>query len=111
MVAETHVGDVGTLYRVKCEDQDGPFDPTAAVQKEIIFQMPQGAVVKPATVEQVGTDFFLLYEAEPGFHSTAGRIKLQGHVRSGDGKEFWSNIQTKDDAGNDLRVYSNIEVS
>lgn len=111
MAFEVHVGDVGTTWRVKCVDEGGPFDPSGAVVREIIFQMPQGVVVKPADAVQDGADWYLVYVAEAGFHSTAGKIKLQGHVKFGDNTEYRSAIQRLDDDGNELKVYPNIEVA
>ena len=110
MADEVHVGDVGTTWRVKCLDGGEPFDPTEAILTEIIFKMPQGVVVKPAAVEQDGDDFYLVYIAEEGFQSAAGKVSLQAHVKFSDGQEYRSDVQTADENGNELKVARNLEV-
>jgi hypothetical protein len=109
-IGEVHQGDVGTTYRVRCLDRGVPFDPTDATIKELIFKMPQGVLVKPATVEQIGDDFYLVYIADEGFHSTPGKVQLQGHVKFANGEEYHSQIQSTDEDGDELRVHRNIEV-
>lgn len=91
---KVHVGDVGTLYKAKIQDDGAPFNPTAATTKEIVFQPPGATkVTKAAGVTNDGTDWYLTYTAEANFHTVAGRWKMQGHVLFGDGQEYRSTIE------------------
>ena len=117
---EVHVGDIGTTYRVRVQDEDGDFDPSGASVKELIFLMPGGVVLeKEATVEVGSGDeagqWFLTYEVEaadgsPGdeFHETAGRFQLQAYLEWSDGTKYHSDVRTTGDDGGELRVHPNL---
>lgn len=121
-VAEVHVGDIGTLYRVRVRDEDGDFDPTAASVKELIWVMPgvDDVVVRTADVEVGSGDelgqWFLTYQVLPGdvtgspaeFHVEPGKITIQGYLEWASGEQFHSQKRTTDDDGNELRVHGNL---
>jgi hypothetical protein len=120
---EVHVGDIGTLYRARCWDEQLPFDPTTATIKELIFRMPGGVVLtKTATlVAGVGspaTEWFLTYTVTAGagggspvgeFHATDGPVQMQAYLEWADGTNFHSDVRTTDDQGRELRVYRNLD--
>lgn len=118
--ADIHLGDVGTEYRAAVVDQDGPFDPSSADVKQLIFRMPDGSrVERDAEVQTDGspaTQWFLSYIVEPDdvegspaeFHSLEGRITIQAYLEWSDGRKFHSDIRRTDDEGRDLRVRSNL---
>jgi hypothetical protein len=121
-VAEVHVGDIGTLYRVRVQDENGDFDPSSASVKELIFQMPGVAdpVVRDAAVlvgsgDEAG-QWFLTYtvteadvDTSPAeFHGQAGRVTIQGYLEWVDGDRYHSNRRTLADDGTELRVHRNL---
>lgn len=110
MAAEVHIGDVGTLYRVTITDSGTPLDLTPATTTELIFRFGAAApVVKPATVETDGTYWYLVCEAEAGFHAQAGPYRVQARVVFPDGSVYHSDVRSADDAGRELRVHSNLD--
>lgn len=109
MAAEVHVGDIGTTYRVAITDRGVPFDPTVAEVKELVFGMPQGVLTKPATVEQDGAAWLLVYVVDdPDFHSQAGPVTLQAHIKFSDTDEYRSEIQRYAADGSELLVWPNL---
>lgn len=120
---EVHVGDVGTLYRVRIYDEGVDFDPSGATTKQLIFMMPGGVVLtKTATVVPAGgspaTYWYLTYQvlADDGagsppdaFHAAAGKVKIQAYLAWADGSKFHSDIRSTDEDGRELRVYPNLE--
>lgn len=120
MQNEVHVGDVGTMYRIRVKDKGGDFDPSSASTKQLIFLMPGNiTLVKTADVE-VGTGdedgrFFLTYTVGAGdgqsgaeFHATAGQITLQGYLEYVGGNKWHSNKTTHDADGRKLLIHTNL---
>jgi hypothetical protein len=118
---EVHVNDIGTKYRVRVEDELGPFDPSDADVKQIIFKLPQGVITKDADVEPDGspaTAWFLTYTVTAGaglgsppgeFHEEAGRFSMQAYLEYTDGTKYRSSVQTVDEDGEELRIYKNLD--
>jgi len=115
-----HVGDIGTIYQVRVSNT-GDFDASTAVTAEIIFKMPTGIILrKTATVTGEGgsppTSWLLSYEVEPGdgygspgeFHDNAGAFQMQGFLEWADGKQYHTPVQTTDEDGQELRIFSNL---
>lgn len=125
MPREVHVGDIGTKYRVRIQDENGDFDPTSAATKELIFDLPgyDDPVIVDATVEDEGSPadtWYLSYTVpdedfgSPGspieqFHKEPGKVKIQARLTYADGKVFTSDVQTKDDDGQVLKIYPNLD--
>lgn len=117
---EIHVGDIGTRYRVRVQDDDGDFDPSTASIKQLIFALPNGVVIeKDATVATGSGDeagqFFLVYEVDAGegsppdeFHEIAGPMTVQAYLEWSDGDRYHSNKITTDQDGNELRIHTNL---
>jgi hypothetical protein len=129
MADEVHVGDIGTVYRCRCLDRGEDFDPTSATVKQLRIKMPGlldggsppasvAMITKTATVEEGEGDeagrFYLTYQvtaadvASLGFHSTPGKIKLQGYVEFASGAKYSSDIQTEDDDAVEMKVHKNL---
>lgn len=117
---EVHVGDLGTVYRVRIQDNAVDFDPSDAVIKHLIFRMPgRITLTKDATVE-VGSgaelgQWFLAYTVLAGagqdggdFHAAPGRVQVQAYLEWGDGSHYRSNVRTTDDQGRTLKVNENL---
>lgn len=119
--AEIHVGDIGTLYRVRVLDDGVDFDFTSADTMELIFRMPNGVILrKTASAGTNGsptTQWFLEYEVQPGdglgspgeFHDNEGPFQVQGYLHWADGKQWHSNVQTMDTDGQELRIFPNLD--
>lgn len=119
--AEIHVGDIGTLYRVRALDRGVDFDISGADVAELIFKLPNNVTVrKTATVTTEGSPadtWYLEYEVQPGdgvgspgeFHDNPGPFQVQGYVHFSDGKQWHSNIQTVDTDGQELRIHPNLD--
>ena len=117
---EIHVGDRGTRYELPLEDQDGPFDPSDASVKQIVFRTPDGVIVKDAEVVAYGspaTSWGLGYTIEEGdglgsptgeFHNRSGKLRVQAYLEWLDGRRFHSTERFTDDAGRELRIAGNI---
>lgn len=122
---EIHVGDVGTVYRVPCYDDDLAevnFDPSAATTKQLIFKMPgaSGLCVRAATAEQVTIDgvatWCLTYTvlaadvvpyvsvSEGGFHQQDGTVKIEGYVEFSSAQKWTSSTVATDQQGRTLQV-------
>ena len=114
MPGEIHVSDVGTRYYCRVRDRGGDFDPSGADVKLLRFLLPDGVTVveKPATVEsevvEGQTRWYLVYYAEAGFHANPGDMKLQGQITYGDGRQWFSDIRTRDDDQEPLTVHANL---
>jgi hypothetical protein len=124
---EIHVDDVGTRYRCRVKDNGTDFDPSSASTKALVFSMPglvddasaavtslrRAADVEVGAGEEAGR-YYLTYTVVPadvtdhGFHSVAGRVRVQGHLVYADGSEFHSDVQDSDDEGHVLTVERNI---
>jgi hypothetical protein len=108
-LAEVHVGDIGTEYRVRITDAGEPFDPTEATTKSLIFHLPSGTVSKDAEVVHSDADWFLVYRVtEAGFHTRAGRFSMQARLEFPDGSIYHSSIQTVDEHGAALAIAKNL---
>lgn len=120
MAKEVHVGDTGTKYRLRMQDEGSDFDPSDASIKRLIFSMPNGVVlVKDADVEVGEGDedgrFYLTYTVTSGagedgaaFHAAAGDIRMQAYLRWADGQQYYSDQRGRDEDGRKLRVYPNL---
>lgn len=126
MALEVHVGDIGTKYKVRIRDENGDFDPSDAIVKELIFKLPGYAdpVVKDAEVETDGSPaeiWYLTYTVTEGagsgspgspgepFHAEPGKVKVQARLTYVDGSVFSSDVRTTDDDGAILRIYPNLD--
>lgn len=113
---EVHIGDVGTVYRVRLRDESGPVNPTTATTTSLLFLLSDGnTVTKTATVETDLPEYYLTYTvlADAGyndgdFHPQAGTMKVQAYLAWADGSTYSSEIQTTDEDGIPLRVYGNL---
>lgn len=117
---EIHVGDIGTTYRVHVLDDNAEFDISGAITTDLLFQMPNGIVLrKGATVTTEGSPaekWFLEYQVQPGdgvgspgeFHDNEGPIAVQAFLEWADGNRWHSNIQTVDTDGQELRIFPNL---
>lgn len=99
-VANVHVGDVGTRYKGKIQDNGVAFDPTLATVKKILFKGPGGTVERAATITTEGADaaqeWFLNYTvvtADTDFH-LKGNYAWQGYVEFAGGERYHTNIET-----------------
>jgi hypothetical protein len=127
--AEIHVGDIGTVYRVPCYDDDltpANFDPSAATTKQLIFKMPGTAalITRAATAAQVTIDgasvWCLTYtvtaadvaawasDTVGGFHQEAGTVKIEGYLEFSSSQKWASGTVTKDQQGRTLRVVARL---
>lgn len=118
---EVHVGDIGTVYKVHVLDGGEEFDISAATVHELIFRMPNGAILrKTADITTNGspaTAWYLEYEVQPGdglgspgeFHDNEGAFQVQGFLQWADGKQWHSNVQTMDTDGQELRIFPNLD--
>lgn len=117
---EVHLGDIGTIYRVRVTDENGDFDPRSATIKQLIFAMPGGVVLEKDATVLVGSgdedgQFFLSYTVADDagsptddFHQTVGKFRLQAYLEWADGTHYHSNVRTTDDDGNELRIHRNL---
>ena len=120
-LAEIHVGDIGTIYRVRVLDDGVDFDFSAANVMELIFKMPNGVILhKTATMTTDGSPadtWFLEYEVQPGdgigspgeFHDNEGPYSIQAYLHWADGRQFHSTIETVDSDGEELRIFPNLD--
>jgi hypothetical protein len=122
-VPDVHIGDIGTLYRVRVTDEGGDFDPSTATVKQLKFRLAGGTVLDKTAAVEVGAgdeagQFFLTYTVGAGegpgsppdeFHSLEGAIKVQAFLEWADGKQYHSNIRSVDDDGRELRVRVNLQ--
>lgn len=118
--AEIHVGDIGTLYRVRALDNCVDFDISTADVLELTFLMPNGVkLTKTATMATEGspaTQWFLEYEVQPGdgvgspgeFHDNEGPMRVQGYLHWPDGKQWHSTVETVDSDGQELFIFPNL---
>ncbi len=118
---EIHVGDIGTIYRVRVLDNGIDFDFSTADIMELIFLMPNNIVLhKAATMTTDGspaTQFFLEYQVMPGdgvgspgeFHDNEGPLAVQAYLHFPDSSQFHSSIQTIDTDGQELRIFPNLD--
>lgn len=119
--AEIHVGDIGTIYRVRVLDDGVDFDFSTADIMELIFLMPNNIVLhKTATLgtdASPATKWYLEYTVMPGdgvgspgeFHDNPGPLQIQGYLHWADGTQWHSNVQTVDTDGQELRIYPNLD--
>jgi hypothetical protein len=118
---EIHVGDIGTLYHVEILDAGTPFDPDGATVTQLIFKMPNGAILrKDATVTTDGSpadQWFLDYEVQAGdglgspgeFHDNEGILQVQAFLEWGDGRQWHSDVVMTDTDGQELRIFPNLD--
>lgn len=121
--SDIQIGDVGTVYRVPCYDNDlteSNFDPSAATTKQLIFEMPgaSGLLTRTATAAQVTIDsvstWCLTYTVlaadvvAGGFHQQVGAVKIQGYLVFSSAQSWKSSIVTTDQQGRTLRVAENL---
>jgi hypothetical protein len=88
-MAEIHVGDVGTVFRVTVVDEDGVvIDISSATVLQIWFEDPTGSVsVQTAALTNSGTDGKMQYmTASASDLATDGPWRLQGYVELGGAK-------------------------
>ena len=129
--SDVKIGDVGTVYRVPCYDNDltpANFDPSAATVKQIVFKFPDQAqvITRTATAAQVtigGVAVWCLtytvvaadvaaYSSPTvgGFHQAAGYVSLEGYVEFSSAQKWASSTVTTDQQGRRLRVVARLAV-
>lgn len=109
MPKEIHLGDVGTLYKVRSQDENGDFDPSTATTKQLIFKFADGTVVvKTATIVGGPAPWYLTYTAEAGFHTVLGQMELQGFLVFSGGSQWHSDIQTAESNETPLIIHPNL---
>lgn len=97
--ANVRVGDIGTQYRAKIQDNGAPFNFTDASIKRLIWTMPQNRtpIVRDAQMEHIGSDYFLVYTVVAAdasvFHTRTGTVKWQGYVEFAGGEKYHTNIE------------------
>lgn len=121
MADEVHIGDIGTLYKIRVRDEGGDFDPSSAAEKKLLFKLPvHGVIEVDADVLAEGspaTAWYLAYtvtEVEIGspsapFHAAAGNVSLQGRLTYADERTWSSDVQKTDDDGRVLKIYPNLD--
>lgn len=93
-VAEVHVGDIGTVFRITLKDKqcDGTMvilDVSAASKLDIIFRAPNGIKkTKSANFTTDGSDGKIEYISLDGDIDSAGEWKIQVYLELPSGK--WS---------------------
>lgn len=98
--ASVHVGDVGTMFKAKIQDNGEPFDPSGASVKQLIFLDALGtAYVRNATVVAESPDWYLTYttvagDIVDGMHATPGTYSWQGYIQTVSGQKWHTNIGT-----------------
>jgi hypothetical protein len=127
--SETKIGDIGTVYRVPCYDNDltpANFDPSAATTKQIVFKMPGNTLLltRTATAAQVTIDgaavWCLTYTVTAadvaayvdattgGFHQEAGHVSIEGYLEFSSSQKWASGTVTTDQQGRPLRVVARL---
>lgn len=95
---DVHVGDVGTTYKAKIQDNGVALDPTSAVTKVLVFQTPTGTVQRAASVLASGGEWYLTYTltalADATFHARQGLYRWQGVITFADGQHYSTSIET-----------------
>jgi hypothetical protein len=95
---DVHVGDIGTLFHLKIQDDGAPFDPTTATSTLLVCKTPLGLVERECEVVHVGAQWYLDYETVPvtdvTFHARKGTYSVQGFIEFANGKKYSTNIET-----------------
>ena len=98
VTANVHVGDIGTKYKAKIQDNGAAFDPSLATKLQLIFNTPAGILERTASIESSGGQWFLTYTVGPAdgvaFHGERGTYSLQGYLEFAGGEKFSTNIET-----------------
>lgn len=101
--ASIHVGDIGTLFKGKIQDNGVPFNPNSATVKKLIFKLASGVAIERSspdvTVTTDGTDWYLEYtttaaDIAAGINATAGQWQWQGFVEFILGNRYWTNVRS-----------------
>lgn len=83
-MSEIHVGDIGTVFKVKIVDDDtgDAIDISLCLIKEIKFAKPDGdtVVTYTASFTTDGTDGFIQYSTLAGDLDVHGRWEVQGRI-------------------------------
>lgn len=80
-----HIGDVGTVLRVRIIDDvtGSPIDISSAIVKKIRFKKSNGVIfIKDAVLTGDGTDGYMQYVTLPNDLNVTGTWTLQGYVSS-----------------------------
>lgn len=88
-----HLGDVGTIFRVRIiDDSTGvPIDISSAVVKTVKFKKSNGVILeKAATFTTNGTDGYMQYSTIQGDLNVSGTWTIQGFVQ---GSTFRNNSE------------------
>lgn len=83
MSENIHIGDVGTIFKIKIVDDDSvAIDISDATTKQIIFLKPgrRASVTQTATFTTDGTDGYIEYQTVADDLDKAGLWKIQGKV-------------------------------
>jgi hypothetical protein len=95
---DIHVGDLGTTYRMRIRDNDLPIDSlTGLTSAVLIFKTPGGNIEKPAEVETISGETWLVYvNDDPALHALAGKLSIQGRLIFSNGVQYSTDIETQD---------------
>lgn len=88
MAAEVHVGDVGTMFKLRFLDENGAVvDISTATVKQAIFKKADATVVtQTATLFTDGTDGIAKYVSVAGDIDMGGTWSVEGYVELPSGK-------------------------
>ncbi len=85
-LAEVHLNDIGTLFRLELTDGDIAVDISGATTKQIKLKKPDGTVLTKAAVFSTdGTDGKMFYQTISGDIDETGEWLIQGYVVLGTG--------------------------
>lgn len=81
-MTDIHVGDIGTVFKIKIVDDDGiAINIASATTLQIIFLKPNNQrLVKTATLSTDGTDGFIQYSTIADDLDRPGVWRIQGRV-------------------------------
>lgn len=86
-LAEVHIGDVGTLFRLTFTDDGTAINISGATTKEIIFKKPDGTTItKDGNYSTDGLDGKLWCQLDEGEIDQAGVWRIQGHIKTAQGE-------------------------
>lgn len=117
MPAQTHLGDVGTAYYLRCRDRHGDFDPSSADSKQLLFQWADGTVTTvTASVQDIPDSegrsrWYFFYRNPAGFHTVLGPFSIQARIAYADGSSWSSDVTTTDEDGMPYEVFANVDTA
>jgi hypothetical protein len=80
-MAEIHVGDVGTVFQITVNDQNGPVDLTAVDAMYVLFKKPDDKFMQKTPVfVNTGSDGQIKYVTQAGDLDQYGTWQIQARV-------------------------------